>query len=46
MFRCFYAILREITNFVLTLADEICNLCEDGVRTPKHIGVILVLILY
>jgi len=30
----------------ITLADTICKLPEDGVLTPKHVGVILILILH
>jgi len=30
----------------ITLADKTCKLREDGVRTPKHVGIILILILY
>ena len=30
----------------LTLADKICKLPEYSVRTPKHVGVVLILILY
>jgi len=30
----------------MTFADKTCKLPEDGVRTPKHVGVILILVLY
>jgi hypothetical protein len=29
---------------VITVADETCKLPEDGVRAPKHVRVILILI--
>jgi hypothetical protein len=28
------------------IADKTCKRPEDGVRTPKHVGIILLLILY
>ena len=34
--------VHEVHNLAVT----ICKLPEDGVLTPKHVGVILVLILY
>jgi len=30
----------------ITLADTTCKLPEDGILTPKHVGVILILILH
>ena len=30
----------------ITVTDKMCKLPEDGVRTPKHVGVILISILY
>ena len=33
-------------NTSLTSADTNCKLPEDGVRTPKHVAEILILILY
>jgi hypothetical protein len=32
-------------NIFITLADKTCKLPEDGVRTPKAVRVILILIL-
>ena len=30
----------------MSLADTTCEFPEDGVLTPKHVGVILILILH
>jgi len=46
MFRRSYTMNTEITSFVTESYDKTCKLLEDGVRTPKHVTVILVLILY
>jgi len=37
---------RAVCRYGKTLADTNCKLPEVGARTPKHVGVILVLILY
>jgi len=34
-----YCILYNF-NIIITLANTICKLSEDGVLTPKHVGVI------
>jgi len=33
-------------QYFITLADKTCKIPKDGVRTPKHVVVILILILY
>jgi hypothetical protein len=38
--------ITEIIRYFITSADKICKLPEDCVITPKHVIVMLILILY
>jgi hypothetical protein len=37
----YYIVFYDFSN-IITLANTTCKLPEDGVLTPKHVGVILI----